>query len=303
VDDAQFEELKALILPISNWVAVQTGQAAAQGPTTRSIIAAQAGSQALMAIPAGVDNPGPYRVYRMNVPALPDDVDPDGEAIWQVIGMKGRPIGAPTSRADADAQVARLMDQRQANAADPRWAGSFGPEGVQYNAGPGTAVPGTAPFNAAYGANPNAPTGLFPAQGGPGGPFVGNPANPGIPAPVGVTASSVPFNRPAGSITAAPAENATVAGAAPPGPANPGPYTHHWSLADLWHVRGKNGTPTGFTGNEPDAKAEADRLNSAESPHHDGPGVNEASLPVTPDPPTPVETNVGTLPAPAAPSR
>ena len=249
MDDAQFEELKALILPISNWVAVQTGQAAAQGPTTRSIIAAQAGSQALMAIPAGVDNPGPYRVYRMNVPALPDDVDPDGEAIWQVIGMKGRPIGAPTSRADADAQVARLMDQRQANAADPRWAGSFGPEGVQYNAGPGTAVPGTAPF------------------------------------------------------TAAPAENATVAGAAPPGPANPGPYTHHWSLADLWHVRGKNGTPTGFTGNEPDAKAEADRLNSAESPHHDGPGVNEASLPVTPEPPTPVETNVGTLPAPAAPSR
>jgi hypothetical protein len=222
VDDAQFEELKALILPISNWVAVQTGQAAAQGPTTRSIIAAQAGSQALMAIPAGVDNPGPYRVYRMNVPALPDDVDPDGEAIWQVIGMKGRPIGAPTSRADADAQVARLMDQRQANAADPRWAGSFGPE---------------------------------------------------------------------------------VAGAAPPGPANPGPYTHHWSLADLWHVRGKNGTPTGFTGNEPDAKAEADRLNSAESPHHDGPGVNEASLPVTPEPTTPVETNVGTLPAPAAPSR
>lgn len=210
MDDAQFEELKALILPISNWVAVQTGQAAAQGPTTRSIIAAQAGSQALMAIPAGVDNPGPYRVYRMNVPALPDDVDPDGEAIWQVIGMKGRPIGAPTSRADAEAKITELN---------------------------------------------------------------------------------------------VPAEGATVAGSAPPGPANPGPYTHHWSLADLWHVRGKNGTPTGFTGNEPDAKAEADRLNSAESPHHDGPGVNEASLPVTPEPPTPVETNVGTLPAPAAPSR
>lgn len=187
MDDAQFEELKALILPISNWVAMQTGQAT-PGPTTRSIMAAQEGSAALQVVPAGPDNPGPYRVYRMNVPALPDGVDPDGEPIWQVIGLKGRPVQPPTSHADADAIVAKLN---------------------------------------------------VPAEDAP-----------------------------------------PVAASAPPGPANPGPYSHHWSLSDLWHVRGKNGTPTGFQGTEPDAKAEADRLNSAT------PAETDASATATAAPPT-----------------
>jgi hypothetical protein len=105
MDDVQFNELKALLLPISNWVAVQTGQAAPP-LTTRAILAQQA--SVVVPVSAGPLNPAPYRTYRMNVPALDDGVDPDGEPIWQVIGAKGVPTDVPMTHADADAAVARL---------------------------------------------------------------------------------------------------------------------------------------------------------------------------------------------------
>lgn len=182
MDDDRLEKLEARVANLERYVALQTGQVPVLA-TTRSLQAQAAATAVVSSIPAGELNPGPYRVYRMNVPALPEGVDPEGEAIWQVIGLKGVSTGFVGSHPDADAEAEKLNKEMAEAAAEAA-----------------AAAPGAATAPAAF---------------------------------------------------------------LPPGPANPGPYTHRWTLSGLWHVFGVNGIHTGFSGTQEGAENEAKRLNGA----------------------------------------